>query len=52
MARVPIVGDALMVAGGIFKTKLIVFAILAGIGKSLRYAVVLWGAQLFRTGMG
>lgn len=42
LAWMPIGGDALTLVAGIMRVRLGVFLVLVGIGKSLRYAVVLW----------
>lgn len=39
-AWLPIVGDALTVIAGMFKTKLWLFALLVTVGKSIRYIIV------------
>ena len=41
-AWVPIVGDPLTVAAGILKINFVLFLVLVGLGKFLRYVVVSW----------
>jgi membrane protein YqaA with SNARE-associated domain len=41
LAWVPVVGDGLTVVGGMMRVHLIVFTLLVGIGKALRYAIVI-----------
>jgi len=41
-AWVPIVGDPLTVAAGILKINFVIFLVLVGLGKFLRYVVVSW----------
>ena len=45
LAWVPIVGDALTFAGGLFRVRLWLFMVLVGVGKAGRYAVIIWGTQ-------
>jgi len=42
MGWLPIGGDALTLVGGIMRVPWLNFVILVGIGKGLRYAIVLW----------
>lgn len=44
----PVIGDALTVVAGALRVNLLTFVVLVAIGKSLRYVVVLWGAQALR----
>jgi membrane protein YqaA with SNARE-associated domain len=41
----PLGGDALTLIAGIMRVRLWVFLVLVGLGKGLRYVVVLWIAQ-------
>lgn len=45
LAWVPLIGDPLTFAAGIFRVNLWLFLILVTIGKAGRYAVVLWAAD-------
>lgn len=45
MAWAPVGGDALTYVGGLMRVPLGVFLVLVGLGKALRYAVVIWVAQ-------
>ena len=49
LAWVPIVGDALTVVAGTLRVHLGIFIALVGLGKAVRYAVVLWGAETWRS---
>ena len=42
MGWLPIGGDALTLVGGIMRVPWLNFVILVGIGKGLRYAIVMW----------
>lgn len=42
-AWIPLFGDPLTLAAGIMRTGFMPFLVLVGIGKALRYAVILWG---------
>lgn len=46
MAWAPVGGDALTLIAGIMKVRLVVFLLLVGIGKGLRYVSVVWLADL------
>ena len=41
-AWVPVIGDPLTVVAGILKTKFILFLVLVGLGKFLRYVFIAW----------
>jgi membrane protein YqaA with SNARE-associated domain len=45
LAWMPLGGDALTLIAGIMRVRLWVFLVLVGLGKGLRYVVVLWIAQ-------
>ncbi len=45
LAWMPVGGDALTLIAGIMRVPLPLFLILVGVGKGLRYVVVLWIAQ-------
>ena len=45
LAWLPIGGDALTFVAGLLRVRLMVFLILVGLGKSGRYAFVLWATQ-------
>jgi membrane protein YqaA with SNARE-associated domain len=44
---VPIIGDPLTVVAGVLRVRLIVFVTLVAIAKTTRYAVLLWGLDVF-----
>ncbi|MBJ7537396.1 YqaA family protein [Marinomonas transparens] len=46
----PVVGDAIALAAGVFRTPLKYFLPLVFIGKAARYALVLWGQNLLLNG--
>ncbi len=48
LAWVPIIGDALTVVAGVLRVHLGMFIVLVGLGKALRYVVVLLGADALR----
>jgi membrane protein YqaA with SNARE-associated domain len=48
LAWLPIIGDALTIVAGILRVDLWIFIALVGSGKALRYAVVLFGSDLWR----
>ena len=45
LAWVPIIGDALTFVAGIMRVRLIVFVLLVGLGKTVRYAAVIFVAN-------
>ena len=45
LAWVPVIGDALTVAAGLFRVRLWLFIVLVGLGKACRYALIIWGTQ-------
>ncbi|MGK0484265.1 MAG: membrane protein YqaA with SNARE-associated domain, partial [Planctomycetota bacterium] len=42
LAWVPVVGDALTFIAGVLRTPLWIFVVLVGLGKAVRYAVVIY----------
>jgi len=42
MSWLPVGGDALTLVGGIMRVPWLNFVVLVGIGKGLRYAIVVW----------
>jgi len=46
LAWVPVIGDPLTVAAGMFRANIWIFAILVSIGKISRYAVLVYGYSL------
>lgn len=45
----PIIGDALTIVAGVLRVNLGIFVALAGLGKALRYAAVLYGVDAWRS---
>ncbi|AEF55363.1 YqaA family protein [Marinomonas posidonica] len=46
----PIIGDGIAIAAGVFRTSLWYFIPLVVLGKAGRYALILWGQQVIYTG--
>lgn len=47
MAWLPLGGDALTFAAGIARVRLWLFLLLVGLGKSARFAVLIWGVSVW-----
>ena len=52
LAWMPVGGDALTFIAGVMRVRFDVFLVLTGIGKAIRYAIVLWAALGLGTAWG
>lgn len=46
-AWVPVFGDPLTLAAGVMRVPFVPFTLLVGVGKAVRYALLLWGLAMF-----